>query len=282
MDDYSELRSRHEDSHILKRLTVLAVCSKGEIGEEQNEVNDHTVSDYQEAFPDLPATSWSGLTDEEKADFEDDGIDIEELGFDDDFEGPKLLEINGERLPLGLEEGDLEKAERILGQIPNDPSAYTEDGFRESSDPSVFGDSDNTVEVEDEQSTEDTSEYVEFSLAENPERVNEVKVKALRGNNHSPERLHVSNIDSLRTIQTALRAETEAENTRNGAMKRLKGRRSALRSDGGDNEESDDEEPSLEEVVKTFDLNDMEEDAVQFRVERGKNSGYLEAAKALQ
>lgn len=200
MEQYPDLRSRHEDSHIAKRLTVLAVCAKGELGEEQNNVNDHTVSDYEDAYPDLPETNWSGLTDDEREALRDEGIDLEELGFDDDFEGPKLLEVDGERLPLGLEEGDVEKAERIFGKLPTEPSADTADGFRESSDPTVFdaeANTDNAETVEDSDDSDD--EEPELNLAANPAAVTEANAVYVRS--------AVTDISSERTLQEMRRVE---------------------------------------------------------------------------
>lgn len=157
MDDYPELREKHENKDMTSRLTVLAVCFKGEIGNETREENDHPIGlnngfapvshqryshndgSYALAHIDLPNINWEGLTDEEKEYFESNKVDLDNLGIDMDFEGPKLLKVNGERLPLGFNDDDLEKAEQILGALPEEPSAYTEDGFQESSDPSVFG-----------------------------------------------------------------------------------------------------------------------------------------------
>jgi hypothetical protein len=230
MEQYSDLRSRHEDSHIAKRLTVFAVCAKGELGEEQNHVNDHSISDYEESYPELPRTTWSGLNDDEKEMLRDEGIDLEELGFDDDFDGPKLLEVDGERLPLGLEEGDVEKAERIFGKLPTEPSAATEDGFRESSDPAVFGDADSSEESTDkvvDDDSEDDAEAVEDSeaedepeldLAENPAAVTEANALYVRS--------AVTDITSKRTLQRMKRVE-ETNDNRSSVIGRIEERLNA-------------------------------------------------------
>jgi hypothetical protein len=348
MDDYPDLRSRHEDSHIAKRLTVLAVCAKGELGEEQNHVNDHSISDYEEAYPGLPETSWSGLTDDETEMLQDEGIDLEELGFDDDFEGPKLLEVDGERLPLGLEADDVEKAEHILGKLPTEPSAHTEDGFRESSDPSVFDPEADTAEADTDKVADDDDEGIEadeseLDLSENPGAVTEANAlyvrsavtdisseQALRemrrveqnnGNRSSvigriDERLqasdvggaeaddesgdlidvnlaenpgmigrltleelqvHIEDITSTRTLKTLQEEEVHGKD-RVGAHKQINARLEEVEGSDESND-SDDEEPTLDEVVDAYDLSEMETDAVQFRVDSGKASDYGEAAK---
>lgn len=351
MEDYSELRSRHEDVHILNRLTVLAVCAKGEVGEEQNHVNDHSIAEYKEAYPELPEVTWSGLTDDEKEELRNEGIDLEELGFDDDFEGPKLLEIDGERLPLGLEEGDVEKAERIFGKLPTEPSAHTEDGFRESSDPSVFDPEADTDKVEGgddeggeaEAEDDEDDDEPELDLSENPGAVTEANALYVRSavtdiaseealremrrveqNNDQrssvigriDERLqasdvggaeaddeggdlidvnlaenpgmigrltleelqvHIGDITSTRTLKTLQEEEVHGKD-RVGAHKQINSRLEEV--EGSDeSDESDDEAPTLDEVVDAYDLSEMETDAVQFRVDNDKASDYGEAAR---
>jgi hypothetical protein len=313
--DWGRLNEKYEDRHPTQRLHLLAVLFKSEAGKRQGEMNDHSAgltdskapeshdevagdrTSYALYASDLEAIDWSGLTDEETEMLEEGDIDADRLGFDTTFDGPKLLKVFGERLPIAVEEvGDMQKAVDILQDLPAEPSYYDEDdGLVESSDTSVFTGSsepDTTESVEDDsddEATEDNdSKYPDFNLAENPERVNEVQVKALRGHNGSPERLHVSNIDSRRTMQTMCNAEADADNTRKGAMKRLKERRSALQGDDDEEteetEETDadddtDEELNADKLAQQFGFGDIEKQAMQYRVENDDAEDLEEAAK---
>jgi hypothetical protein len=307
--DWDRLSEKYEDRHPTQRLHLLAVLFKSEAGKRQGSENDHAAGLIDSKAPeshdevagedrhsyalyasDLEAVDWSGLSDREEEMLEEGDIDAEGLGFDTTFDGPKLLEVNGERLPIAVEEaGDMEDAVDTLQGLPAEPSYYDEDdGLVESSDTSTFsGDSEpeTTEAVEDDsddEATEDSdSKYPDFDLAEHPERVNEVQVKALRGHNGSPERLHVSNIESRRTMQTMCNAEADADNTRKGAMKRLKERRSALK---GDDEEADaddeaDEEYDADKLAEQFDFGDIEKDAMEYRVREDKAEDLKEAAR---
>ena len=266
MEQYPDLRSRHEDSHIAKRLTVLAVCAKGELGEEQNHVNDHTISDYKESYSELPETSWSGLTDEEAEALRAEGIDLEELGFDDDFEGPKLLEIDGERLPLGLEEGDVEKAERIFGKLPTEPSAHTEDGFRESSDPTVFDAEADTAEDSTDKVADDDEEdeEPELDLAANPAAVTEANALYVRS--------AVTDISSERTLQEMRRVE-QNNDQRSSVIGRIEERLNA--SDVGNSGEAAEDETRPN-------LNRDEYSLATTLIENGEASDLEEAKSMIQ
>jgi len=278
MEQYSDLRSRHEDSHIAKRLTVLAVCAKGELGEEQNHVNDHSISDYEASYPELPETSWSGLTDNEEQMLSEEGIDLEGLGFDDEFEGPKLLEVEGERLPLGLEAGDVEKAERIFGKLPTEPSAATEDGFRESSDPDLFGDDDSSEDSTDKvagDDDEDDAEAVEDSeaedepkldLAANPAAVTEANALYVRS--------AVTDISSERTLQEMRRVE-QNNGQRSSVIGRIEERLNA--SDVGNNAEAVEDSDDSDDEEDTEGLTRTQYNVASLLIENGEASGFEEA-----
>jgi hypothetical protein len=314
LEDTSRLLGEHNDAHPQQKLHMVSVLFKSTAGKLQLE-NDHAIglnnsmipsshdevqSDFSYALwsSDLPTITTEALTDEEVANCEELGIDLSKVSIHQDSAETPILSIGGNRLPIAAESGDeYMDALKILQGCPDEPSAYTEDGFRESSDPSVFdeeSDEDADSEKGGDDDEESDSKYPDFDLASNPERVNEVSVNALRGHNGSPKRLHVTDIDSLRTIQLLLKHETEADNTRSSAVQRLKERRNALQegdeepSEGEAPEEnnaeddSDDDTKSLEELEMLFGLDDIEKDAVQFRTdERGDFDSYEEAVKGL-
>jgi hypothetical protein len=320
LEDAPRLLGEHKDAHPQQKLHLVSVLFKSTAGKLQLE-NDHAIglnnsmipstheevqSDHSYALwsSDLPTITTEALTDEEVSNCEELGIDLSKVSIHQDSAETPILSVWGERLPIAVEEGtEVMDALKILQKCPDEPSAYTEDGFRESSHPEVFNEVEGELDEEiygddtEEQSTDEDStesKYPDFDLASNPERVNEVSVNALRGHNGSPKRLHVTNIDSERTIQLLLKHETEADNTRSSAVQRLKERRNALKGNDEEepseseapeeNDEGDDDDgtKSLDELAKLFDLSSIEKDAVQFRTDKkGDFDSYEEAVKSL-
>jgi len=253
-----------------QKLNLLWLLTKGTFGAIQGEKNegygmgwnsDHTPPSiydndavdhvpYLDVYSDLPAFDHEALSDEEIEELENpnmegsEGLDMDNYGSLD--RGPVLPRINGERLPIVVEDGDeVQEFLKAIDSIDFDEITYCpEDGDLQGT-PSL-GPSDETDEAADaEDNTASETDYADFNLAANPERVTEVRTKALRGDNGSPEQLHVSNIDSLRTIQTMLRAEQEGPH-RSSAIERIEQRRNALQSgeESEATESSDDSEES--------------------------------------
>jgi len=299
LEDASRLLGEYSDAHPQQRLQMVASLAKSTAGKMQRDA-DHSIGlvdgtvpeshdddglhnsvdfSYALYFNDLPSVQWEGLDGGERESLEEMGIDPSEVGFDTTYGGPKLLVVDGERLPIAVEKGnEVLEALEILQQVPDEPSHWTEeDGLVASSHPEVFENDGGTdpEEVAGDDSEADSGDDEVFNLAANPERVTEVNVSDLRG--QGPKELSVTNITNLRAIQTMLRVESDSENTRKGAMTRLKERRNALQNDGGDG----DEEPNVEEVIEAYGFEGMEADAVRFRVE-SKGQSPEEAVEAVQ
>jgi len=279
LEDVGRLLGEYTEAHPMQKLHMVASLAKATAGKMQRE-NDHGIGlqkgkapeehfeesvSYALFFSDLPAIEWESLDGGERENLEEMGIDPSSLGFDTTFGGPKLLVVGGERLPIVVEEGnEVMEAVNILQGLPGEPSAYTEDGFRESSDGSVFGESEDSTE------TESTENGGEVNLAANPERVKEVNVGDIKA--------EVTGIDSLRTIQTMLRVESDSESPRSSAIKRLKERRNALQN-GSQNEGSDaegDEEADDDKVAEAVDS--VEEDTEEQERELDEGDKALMAA----
>ena len=305
LEDVSRLLGEYSDAHPMQKLHMVASLFKSTAGKMQRD-NDHSIGledgkapdeDYNEGFSyafhntDLSSITWEDLDGGERESLEEMGIDPSELGFDSNYGGPKILAINGERLPIAVEDGnEVMEALDILQQVPDEPSAWTEDGLRESSDPSVFGDVDtDKVAAGGSSGGDEGVDYIN-----NPDRIGEVGANQLRSGEGS-----VREINSLRTIQTLLARESDGK-ARSTVMKALKERRSTLQNDSGDGadtetdeaaSDSDDSEsvenvengtePSLKEVVEVYDLTDFEKSGVEYRVESGKADSYREAAEQL-
>ena len=71
--------------------------------------------------------------------------------------------------------------------------------------------------------SEDNQEEIDVNLAANPEKITEVSVDDIR--------YGVTDITNLRAIQTMLRVESDRDNPRSEAMKRLKEKRREVKSD---------------------------------------------------
>jgi hypothetical protein len=249
---------------------------------------------YLSSHPSLSTFDHETLSGEEVAELENEGLDMENYGFDRSVIGPYLPKINGERVPILVESGDeVMKALEMLDSIDWDELTYCEENGELQGTPSLGpseSDSDKGGESDlmegVEMDNEDDDEV--FNLAENPERVNEVNVSHLRG--QGPEEFNVSNIDNRRTIQLLIRYESEGK-TRKGAMERLKQKRSALKKErneedepspettSNDNEVVADGGVSPEKIQNIFGFSDLEMDGVKRRAKTGQADTLKEAAK---
>jgi hypothetical protein len=300
LEDISRLLGDYTKKHPMQKLHMVYALFKSTAGKAQQD-NDHSIGfnsgKAPESHPDnpsfalfskdLPSITWEFITDEEVENLEEMGVEVDTLSFDTTSDRPKILSVNGQRLPIAVEEGDeVLTAAETLSELPNEPSRYTEDGFVESSDPSVFGDTDTSdgasetkTKVDDENGA---SKYPSFSLAEEPTRVSEVQVEALRGQNGSPEALHLSKITSSRTMKRILQAEKEGKN-RKSAVSRIEERLSAL--DGSDDEEATDDEEAdnvegSEEVeVDNSPLSEAQLNLIDTLIDNGIEADF-ESAKA--
>lgn len=300
LEDLSRLLGEYTSKHPMQKLHLVYRLFKNTAGKEQSG-NDHAIgftdgkapTEHPEDRPsfalfsvDLPTITWEFITDEEVENLEEMGVDVESLSFDTTSDRPKFLVVNDQRLPLAVEEGDeVMLAAKTLQGLPNEPSKWTEDGFVESSDPSVFGDaseSGDSTEKAAEDTGNDASKYPSFSLAEEPERVSEVQVEALRGQNGSPVELHLSKISSKRTMQNILKAEQDGK-ARKSALSRIKERLNAL--DGSsdeeatDDEEADNVEEAEESEVDNSPLTETQLNLIDTLIDNGIESSF-EAAKA--
>jgi hypothetical protein len=269
-DDLSDFERKVEGNNYndQQKLYLLAALFKGTVGAMQSELNegygngldndfdppkpyDNDRKDhYGDLGRGLEAIEWAGLTEAERTKFEEEGYDPSDFGFDREFDGPKIPVINGERLPIIVSEGDeLQRACELIDMIDFDNLTYcVEDGDLQNEPTEVLtvpeGDTDETsvtVEVEDDNEVSD-----DLDLAANPERINDVNVNDIK----------VGNIDSLRTIQTMLRVESDSDNTRSTAMKKLKGRRKTLKSDDDPEDDEDtDLEAETDEEVSDSEMN---------------------------
>lgn len=286
LEDVSRLLGEHKEAHPQQKLHMVASLLKSTAGKMQRD-NDHTIGfvngeapeshdddglsnsvdvSYALYHSDLPSVNWEDLDGGERESLEEMGIDPSELGFDTNHGGPKMLVIDGQRLPIAVEEGsEVMDSLELLQQLPDEPSAWTEDGLRESSDPSVFGETDT-----DKVSGDSSSDGEEVDYVNNPELIGEVGANVLRSGEGS-----VREIDSLRTIQTLLAKESDGK-SRSTVMKALKERRSTLQeSDEDDNEEESDEEPAM-------DLSESEMNLASTLIDTGKADDLPDAAQQIR
>jgi hypothetical protein len=225
---------------------------------------------YLRVFMDLPSFDHETLDGGEVAELEAEGLDMDDFGFNRSVIGPYLPKINGERVPILVEDGDeVMEALEMLDSIDWDKVTYCEENGTLQGTPSLGpseSDSDNEgggddlmegidMQDEDEGGEEETS-YGKtdevFNLAENPERVNEVRVSDLKG--QGPDEFNVTNISNQRTLQLLIRHESEG-NTRKGAMDRLKERRDAIKRQHQSEDNEDTEEEESEEEFSDADKN---------------------------
>jgi len=302
LEDASRLLGEYSEAHPMQQLHMVASLAKSTAGKMQRET-DHGIglsggkvpeSHYEESFSyalyysDLPSISWDDLDGGERENLEEMGIEPSEVGFDTTYGGPKLLVIDGKRLPIAVEEGnEVLEALEILQMVPDEPSHWTEDGFVESSHPEVFGEKTDKGSEGDSEADSGSDDEV-FNLAANPERVKEVNVSDLRG--QGPEEFSVTNITNLRAIQTMLRVESGSDNPRKGAMTRLKERRNALqnsRRDGGVDTEtasgaSEDEVEEAVDGVEEDELTEADKNLMATLVQDGQAEDLEDAKEKLQ
>lgn len=311
LEDYPDMVEEVDDPSPQEKLALVHHLAKGSFGDRQSNLNsgygmgwdssktppkvyeNKNKVHYLRVNNDLPTFDTETLSGEEVAELENEGLDMENHGFDQSVIGPYLPKINGERVPILVEDGDeVMKALEMLDSINWDELTYCEENGDLQGTPSLGpseSDSDKGEKSDLMDGVEMDSEDDEvFNLAENPERVNEVNVTDLRG--QGPEEFNVSNIDNRRTIQLLVRYESEG-NTRKGAMERLKQRRSALKGDDDNDEEpspeatSNDNEVvadggvSPEKIQKIFGFSDLEMDGVKRRAKTGQADSLKEAAK---
>jgi hypothetical protein len=294
LSDYQSIVEEANDPTKQEKLVLLGTLAKSTFGDIQRDENsgyslgwdtdksppkvydndkvDHVP--YLDVFSDLPAfdheTLSQGEIDQlENPDLEEaEDLDMDDYGFDRSVEGPQLPVIDGERFPLFVENGDeVTKALQMLNSIDFEEVTTCEKHGELQGTPSLGpseSDSDKVAEEEDD----------EVNLASNPEAITEVNVNDIE----------VSEISSLRTIQTMLRVERENKD-RSSAIDKLEGRRNTLQD--SEEEEASEEEVNeaveetevLEEIQKTYDFGEMAMDAVKHRVEADKAENYQEAAK---
>jgi hypothetical protein len=295
LEDSPRLLGEHKDAHPQQLLHMVASLAKSTSGKDQRD-NDHAIGlrdgkapeehfgddsfSYALYSKDLPTIQWEGLDGGERENLEEMGIDPAELGFDPTFGGPKLLKVNGERLPIAVEEGDeVMDSLETLQQLPDEPSAWTEDGLRESSDPSVFDGSEETDDS-DNGGSNDTSD-VSSELASDPSTVSDFNVDEVKK--------AVTHITSRRTLRQILEAEEKGKDrsVTDRIEQRIRAVEDSSEDDeddtetesGADDEADDESGETVEDIKHLFGLSDLEADAAQFRVESGKADDLMEAAK---
>jgi hypothetical protein len=277
LEDAGRLLEEHSEAHYQQKLHLLAVLAKSTAGKMQRD-NDHSIGlqdgnapfsheeangDFSYALfsKDLPTIHWEGLDGGERENLEEMGINPSAPGFDLDFDGPKLLKINGNRLPIAIEDpDDFNQAIKTLQSIPDEPSAYTEDGFRDSSDPSIFGDDDPAP----------SGRSASSRLAENPEDIGDFTVDEIKS--------AVTGITSRRTLQRLLEVE-EGDKDRS-ITQRIEQRIRAVK-DSDDSDESVSMEMNEGRLKSLYDMSDLEADAVMFRIE-SKGQSKEEAINAVR
>jgi hypothetical protein len=303
LSDYEMLVEEADDPTGQEKLMLLHNLAKSTFGDRQSQLNegygmgwdtnqsppkvydneevDHVP--YLDVFSDLPAFEKDTLDAGEIDQLESEGLDMKDYGFDRSVEGPQLPVLDGERVPILLENGDeVVKTLKMFDNIDWDEVTYCPKDGELQGTPSLGPSEGGDTEKAAESSSDDSDDEGDINLAANPEAVTQANVSDIKAQS--------TDIDSLRTIKTMLRVEKENEN-RSSAIERLEQRRSALQ-DGSDDEEADTEEAdsdddsddgetvdSVEEVKNLFGLSDLEADAVQYRVENGKADSYREAAQ---
>lgn len=302
LEDASRLLGEYSEAHPQQKLHMVASLAKSTAGKMQRDT-DHSIGlssgkvpeehfedsfSYALYYNDLPSISWDDLDGGERESLEEMGIDPSEVGFDTTYGGPKLLVIDGQRLPIAVEEGnEVIEALEILQMVPDEPSHWTEEGFVESSHPEVFGDGDSDKVAEEDNEEVEKVDTDEVNLAANPEAIKSFNVGEIRSG--------VTDITNLRAIQTMLRVESDSENPRSSAIQRLKERRNALQRDGEadeadteDAEDASDEEvdEAVESVEEDSDeevnLSDSEMNLASTLIETGKADDLEDAAEQIR
>lgn len=289
LEDYPDIIEENNLSD-QQKLDVLHKLAKGTFGGRQSELNEGygmgwntdgegppTVYDndkvdhvpYLDVYSELSAFDHDTLEGGEIAQLEEEGLDIDDFGFDDSIEGPQLPKVNGERVPI-LAEGngevmtflemmnsiDFEEVTYCLkdGELQGTPTLGPSEGEAEESDTDKGGDSD------------------EVSLAENPEAIGSFTVNEVKK--------EVTDISSRRTLRQLLNAEENGKDR--SVTKRIQQRIRAVSGDDEvDSEES--EETSEEDVseavedVDTEGLSDAQMNLASTLLETGEAENLQEA-----
>jgi hypothetical protein len=234
---------------------------------------------YLRVFMDLPSFDHEILDGGEVAELEAEGLDMDDFGFNRSVIGPCLPKINGERVPILVEDGDevMETLE-MLDSIDWDEVTYCEENGTLQGTPSLGpSESDSDKGGSDEGGNYGKTDEV-FNLAENPERVNEVRVSDLKG--QGPDEFNVTNISNQRTLQLLIRHESEG-NTRKGAMERLKERRDALKNQH-QSEDNEDTEEKEAEVEKESEFTEADVSMMNTLMESGQAEDLEEAKEMIR
>lgn len=209
---------------------------------------------YLDVYSDLPAFNHDTLDDGEIMELENpsineaEALDMDDFGFDRSVEGPQLPVINGERVPIIVQNGDEVKTMlEMVNSIDWEGVTHCEKNGSLQGTPTLGSSEDNT-----EKPAEESSDEV-IDYQSNPERIGEVNANILASGDRS-----VRHIDSLRTIQTLLSKESDGK-ARSTVMDVLKKTRTRLQ---GDDEESDDSEAVDATGTQLSELSDIDKQLV--------------------
>jgi hypothetical protein len=318
LEDYPEVVQTADDPSEQDKLALLHNLTKGTFGGLQSDLNEgygpgwdtdktppkpyenkeSNKTPYLRINNDLPAFDTELLTDEEVSILEDEGMDMDNYGFDRSVTGPRLPRINGKQVPVLVEDGDevMETIE-MLESIDLDEVTYCPENGELQGTPTLgpSGDESETEKVAESTTEESDEDYAEAEkeedpeanaafLAKNPEATNDFTANGVKAAK--------KHIDSMKTLQVMRRVEADGD-TRSTALNAIKSRIKALDGDDEETEEeteteadddpveSEDGEMTLEEVANLYDFSDIERDAVKFRVENDDKEGDTieEAAK---
>lgn len=294
IEDYAEIVT--EDLSPMQKLDLIYKLLKSTFGEMQSELNEGygmgwdtsgegppSVYDneevehvpYLDVHSDLEAFASTTLDPGEVEQFEAEGFDMDDYGFDDSIEGPQLPVLQGERVPVVVKDNDeVVDLLKAINQIDFDELTHYPEGGPLQGTPTLNPEGSNGDKGEGSTNEVDTDEV---SLASNPEAVKSFNVNDIRS--------RVTDIDSLRTINTMIRAEEESDNPRSSALDRLEERRSAIQSDEADtengNEASQDEVEESVENVEGNQLSEVQMSLANTMLENGEVSSYKEAKEEL-
>ena len=292
LQDAGRLLTKYEDAHPQQKLHMVAALFKSTVGKMQRDNNDHGIGlkngkapeehfessvSYALHFSDLPTITFDDLDGGERENLEEMGVNPSELGFDPSHKGPKLLSIDGERLPIAVEDGsEVIEALELLQKVPDEPSSYGEDGLQESSDPSVFS---NTEESDNpssgtstsNSSNNNSSNKATFNgsiLAEVPEHVGEFTCEEIKN--------QVSDITSQRTLMRILSAEQQGQNR--SVTKRIEQRKRAVEG----SEDEDEVEADDDDDEESIDLTESEMTLASTLIDTGKAEDLPDAAQQIR
>lgn len=317
LEDYPEVVQTADDPSEQDKLALLHNLAKGTFGGLQSDLNEgygpgwdsdktppkpyenkeSNKTSYLRINNDLPAFDTELLTDEEVSILEDEGMDMDNYGFDRSVTGPRLPRINGKQVPILVEDGDevMETIE-MLESINLDEVTYCpENGELQGTPtlgPSEDSDESDSGKVEEATTEESDEDYAEAEtddpkanaafLAKNPEATNDFTANGVRSAK--------KHIDSEKTLQVMRRVEADGD-TRSTALDAIKSRIKTVSGDDEETEEeseveadddpveSEDEEMTVEKAAMLYDFSEIERDAVEYRVQNGASPE--EAAKAV-